>query len=152
MKVDPTDNDVMIHEPNSNDMVQLDRGLGLVKKMDGAQQCIFRNLNILNFLAPTHLRNPHHTDEGDTMLWFAGTSTVRVLDVPTAKVIKEIPDMVPFFNQQEFGIAYRGVHKNRGAQILIAFVISNVFSFSYYEEGLEIDPRLGTQVLPRCNF
>lgn len=86
------------------------------------------------------------------MLWFAGTSTVRVIDVQTMAVIKEIPDMIPFFNDQEFGVALRGVHKNRGAQILIAFVISNVFSFSYYEEGQEIDPKLGTQVLPRCKL
>jgi len=84
------------------------------------------------------------------MLWFAGTHTIRVVDVPTMKVIKEINDLVPFFNENEFGIPLRGVSKNRGSQILITFVISNVFSFVYYEDGLEPDPKLGTQILPRC--
>lgn len=86
------------------------------------------------------------------MLWFSGTSTIRVVEIPKMRVIKDIPDMIPFFNEREFGIALRGVHKNRGNQILIAFVISNVFSFSFYEEGKEIEPRLGTHVLPKCKY
>ena len=36
LKVDPTDRDVIIHEPNSNDLVQLNSGLGFVSKKPGA--------------------------------------------------------------------------------------------------------------------
>lgn len=84
------------------------------------------------------------------MLWFAGTSVVRVLDVPSMQVIKEVPDLIPYFNNEEFGVALRGVHKNRGDQILVTFVITNVLSFAYHETGLENEPVLGTQVLPKC--
>ena len=85
------------------------------------------------------------------MLWFCGISTLRVIQLPNIKTIKEIENFLPFYNDDEFGIALRGVTKNHGKQILVAFVISSVFSFVFYEKGLEPDPQLGSQIMPQCN-
>lgn len=71
-----------------------------------------------------------------------------MVDTSSLNIIKEVPNLVPFFSDSEFGIALRGVSRNRGSELVISFVISNVWSLVYYKEGLEPDPKLGSQVLP----
>lgn len=84
------------------------------------------------------------------MLWFCGTSTIRIVDLKQMSIINEIPNAIPNFNDSEFGVALRGVSKNRGNQIFLSFVISDALSFLYYEAGIELDPRLSENVLPTC--
>ena len=96
------------------------------------------------------MRNPHHTSEDETMLWFCGTNTIRIVDLTQMTIINEIIDAIPNFNDNEFGVALRGVSKNRGDQFLLSFVISNELSFLYYEKGFDPDPRLAESVVPRC--
>jgi hypothetical protein len=60
------------------------------------------------------------------------------------EVVKEVPNLIPFFTDSEFGIALRGVSKNRGSEFVISFVISNVWSLVYNRDGIEPDPKLGT--------
>ena len=84
------------------------------------------------------------------MLWFSGITTLRIVQLPKIKTVKEIENFLPYFNDEEFGIPLRGLTKNKGSQILVAFVISSVFSFVFYEDGMDPDPQLGSQVLPKC--
>lgn len=84
------------------------------------------------------------------MLWFCGTSTIRVVDLTQMSIINEVPDAIPNFGQNEYGVALRGVSKNRGEQFLVSFVISDTLSFLYYELGKEVEPMLAENVLPRC--
>lgn len=103
-----------------------------------------------NFLAQTNLRNPHHTSEDETMLWFCGTSTIRIVDLAQMSIINEVVDAIPNFSDQEFGVALRGVSKNRGNQFFLSFVISEALSFLYYEAGIDPDPQIAENVLPAC--
>lgn len=81
-------------------------------------------------------------------MWFCGTDTIRVVDTSSLSIIKEVPNVIPFFSDSEFGISLRGVSKNRGAEIVLSFVISNVWSLVYQTNGIDPDPKLGAQVLP----
>lgn len=84
------------------------------------------------------------------MLWFCGTNTIRVVDLSQMSIVNEVVDALPNFGEDEFGVALRGVSKNRGEQFLISFVISDTLSFLYYQIGEETDPRLAESVVPRC--
>jgi hypothetical protein len=145
---------VLLHEPRSNDLVLLNSNLEFENKYTGAQKCDFRknSKNPNKKKAQTHLRNPHHTSEDNTMIWFCGTKTLRVVDLSSMTILNQIDEFFPFFNDQEFGIGLRAVSKNQGNNILTTFVISNVYSFMYYEPGLELDPKLGETVLPTCKL
>ena len=79
-----------------------------------------------------------------------GTSTVRIVDINNMTTVKQIDDMYPFFNDNEFGIGLRAVSKNRGETMISSFVISDVFSFIFYQNGREPDLKVGNSVLPSC--
>ena len=63
-----------------------------------------------------------------------------MVDEATLAVLKEVPDIIPFFSDAEFGVALRGVTKNRGAEFVITFVISNIWSLVYHRDGLSSEP------------
>lgn len=101
--------------------------------------------------AQYHLRNPHFTGEDGFMIWFAGTSTICVVDLSTLNVFP-IEGFLPQIDDQVFGIAMRCVAKDMGNVIIIAFIIDGMWSFAYYESGIEPDNHLINEILPRCIF
>ncbi len=90
------------------------------------------------------MRNPHHTDEDGCFLWFCGMHTIRVIDTASLAVIKEVPNLIPYFSDAEFGVALRGVSRNRGNEFVVSFVISNIWSLIYHKNGIESEPLLGS--------
>ena len=61
IKSNPLNDDILIHEPSTNNLVHLTSRLEYVKKYNGVQKCVFPQ---------THLRNPHFTGDDSTMIWF----------------------------------------------------------------------------------
>ena len=67
-------------------------------------------------------------------------------------VVTELANALPSLSPTAFGLAMRCVAKNNGRVVLVAFVIENTWSLSYYEQGLEPDNHLLADILPSCNF
>ena len=86
------------------------------------------------------------------MIWFCGTQTARVVDINNMTTLRQIDLMFPFFNDKEFGVGLRCVSKNKGDQIIASFVISDVFSFIFYQDGTEPDLRVGSSIVPNCKL
>jgi hypothetical protein len=85
------------------------------------------------------------------MIWFCGTSSIAIVDSNSMQ-ITELPHTLPSISPTAFGMAMRCVAKENGRIILVAFVIENTWSLAFYEQGLEPDNHLLSDVLPSCNF
>lgn len=131
----------------------LTESLEFIKLEAGKQQCIFRKENSVNanFLAQYHWRNPRFSGEDGFLVWFCGTSSIAIVDT-NSMVVTELPQALPSLSPTAFGLAMRCVAKDNGRIVLVAFVIENTWSLSYYEQGMEPDNHLLTDVLPSCKF
>ena len=66
----------------------------------------------------------------------------------------EIENLIPYISDNDFGIPLRGVSKDKGSFIVIAFTMMNEISFAIYDEYLntEIEPLLLEDVVPNCKI
>jgi len=99
--------------------------------------------------AQTYLRNAQFSDEDNTIVWFCGTSTIAIVDLSNGAP-RFINELVPDLGDGLAGIPLRAVAKNNGSQLLVSFVLDNMHSFAYYEDGMvEPDNHILSDIIPR---
>lgn len=64
--------------------------------------------------------------------------------------VTEIEGMLPHLTDEDFGVAMRCVAKEMGRVVIVAYVIDDMWSFAYYEKGIEPDNHLLEDILPNC--
>ena len=82
------------------------------------------------------MRNPHFTEEGDTMIWFSGTTQLCVVNM-TNFGAREIQNLLPSVSELDSAIALRCVAKNQGKVILVSYLYNQEYKLAYYEAGEE---------------
>lgn len=64
--------------------------------------------------------------------------------------VTEIEGMLPHLSDSDFGVAMRCVAKDMGSSIVVAYIIDDMWSFAYYEQGIEPDNHLLNDIIPSC--